>query len=137
MSSTTATLTPTHPDTHPLKLAARTTSYWDTLEEVDRIACINPHKFRKLGRKTGWFPAGVLLEKWTEEIYPAITKIINDAGNYEKIFGKHNKEVSRPCWLYMVGDGEQWMTARPTIVAICSKTRIAKESATCYRALHV
>lgn len=128
MSSLTTTITPAHPGTHPLKLAARTTSYWDTLRDVDRIACINRHKFRKLGRKTGWFPAGVLLEKWTEEIYPAITKIINDAGNYEKIFGKHNKEVSRPCWLYMVGEGEQWTTARPTIVAICSKTRIAQRT---------
>jgi hypothetical protein len=126
MSSMTATLTPAHVGHPPSRFAVPTTSYWDTLQEVDRIACIDPHKSRKLGRKTGWFPAGALLKKWTEEIYPAITKIINDAGNYERIFGKHNKEVSRPCWLYMVGEGEQWMTARPTIVAICSKTRIAQ-----------
>lgn len=126
MSSLTTTITLAHPGTRPLELAVPTTSYWDTLQEADRNACINEHKFRKLGRKTGWLPAGVLLKKWTEEIYPAITMIINDAGNYEMIFGNHNKEVSRPCWLYMVGDGEQWMNARPTIVAICSKTRIAQ-----------
>lgn len=126
MSSMTATLTPAQEGKLPLRLAAPTTSYWDTLEEVDRLASINAYKFRKLGRKTGWFPAGVVLKKWTEEIYPNIIRIMNDAGNYERIFGRHNKEVTRPCWLYMVGEGQQWRTARPTIVAICSKTRVAQ-----------
>ena len=128
MSSMTTTLTPVQGPAGgpPLRLAGTTISYWDTLREVDRLASINSNKFRKLGRKTGWFPAGLVLQKWTEEVYPTITKILNDAGNYERIFGKHNKEVTRPCWLYMVGQGQQWMTARPTIVAICSKTRIAQ-----------
>ena len=122
----TATLTPAQTGNLPLRLAVPTTSYWDTLQEFDRLASINANKFRKLGRKTGWFPAGVVLKKWTEEIYPTITKIINDAGNYERAFGKYNKEVTRTCWLYMVGEGQQWMTARPTIVATCSKTRMAR-----------
>jgi hypothetical protein len=74
--------------------AARSISYWDALREVDRIACINPPKFRKSVRKTGWLPVG---EKWAKENYPGMTK---DAGNYEK----HNKEVSWPCWLYMIGE---------------------------------
>lgn len=121
-----ATRMPAHASMFHSRLALPTTSYWETLPEVDRLASINPHKSRALGSKTGWFPAGVVLKKWTEEIYPAITRIINDAGNYEAIFGKHNKEVSGPCWLYMVGEGQQWMTARPTIVAICSKIRIAQ-----------
>jgi hypothetical protein len=122
----TTTLTPAEAGTLSLRLDVPTTSYWDTLPEADRFGSINTHKHRKLGRKTGWFPAGVVLRRWTEEIYPTITKIINDAGNYERIFGGHNKEVTRPCWLYMVGEDQQWMTARPTIVAICSKTRIAQ-----------
>jgi hypothetical protein len=120
----TATLTPTREGALPLRLSGPT--YWDTLKEVDRVASINAHKFRKFGRKTGWFAAGVVLEKWTKEIYPTITKIINDAGNYERILRNHNKEVTRPCWLYMVGEDQNWKTARPTIVAICSKTRIAQ-----------
>jgi hypothetical protein len=122
----TAILTPAQGGAVSVRLSVPTPSYWDTLKEFDRLASINAHKFRKLGRKTGWFPAGVVLKKWTEEIYPNIARIINDAGNYERIVGKHNKEVNQPCQLYMVGDGQQWMTARPTIVAICSKTRIAK-----------
>jgi hypothetical protein len=126
MSSMTTTLTPVEAGTPPLRLTIPTTSYWNTLQEADRLGSINALKYRKLGRRTGWFPAGVVLKKRTEEIYPTITKIINDAGNYERIFGKHNKEVTRPCWLYMVGEGQQWMAARPTIVAICSKTRIAQ-----------
>src|SRR5271170_2858311 len=121
MSSMTTTLTSPQAQAGalPVTVAVPTTSYWDTLPEVDRLASINTQKFRKLGRKTGWFPAGVVLKKWTEEIYPTITMIINDPGNYERIFGKHNKEVTRPCWLYMVGEGQQWKTARPTIVSIC------------------
>ena len=124
----TTTLTPGQAQAGALhgRIAVPTTCYWDNLKEVDRLRSINAQKFRKLGRKTGWFPAGVVLKKWTEEIYPTITRIINDRGNYERIFGKHNKEVTQPCWLYMVGEGQQWMTARPTIVAICSKTQIAQ-----------
>jgi hypothetical protein len=73
------------------RLDVPATSYWETLREADRIGSINAHTYRKLGRKTGWLPAGVVLERWTEEISPTITKIINDAGNYERIFGKQNK----------------------------------------------
>src|ERR1700761_5429053 len=143
MSSMTATLAPAQASAIPLRLAVSSHSYWDSLKRDERLASINEHKFRKLGRKTGWFPDGVVLKRWTEEIYPTITTIINDAGNYEKIFGKHNKEVTRPCWLYMVGEGGHWMTARPTIVALCSKTRIAQRicdvlrNIECMRALNL
>jgi hypothetical protein len=122
----TATLTPAHPSAIPLKLAASSNSYWDSLKPDEKLASINEHRSRKLGKKTAWFPEGVVLKRWTEEIYPTISTIINDAGNYERIFGKYNKEVTRPCWLYMVGEGGQWTAARPTIVALCSKTRIAQ-----------
>jgi hypothetical protein len=122
----TATLAPAQAGATPLRLAAPPNSYWDNLERDEKLSSINAHKSRKLGKKTGWFPDGVVLKRWTKEIYPTISTIINDAGNYEKIFGKHNKEVTRPCWLYMVGEGGQWMNARPTIVALCSKTRIAQ-----------
>jgi hypothetical protein len=51
------------------------------LKRDEKLASINAHKFRKLGGKTGWFPGGVVLKRWTEEIYPTISTIINDAGN--------------------------------------------------------
>lgn len=139
----TATLAPAEVSAIPSRLTISSHSYWDSLKRDERLASINEHKSRKLGRKTGWFPDGVVLKRWTEEIYPTITTIINDAGNYEKIFGRHNQEGTRPCWLYMVGEGGQWMTARPTIVALCSKTRIAQRicdllrNIECMRALNL
>jgi hypothetical protein len=126
MSSMTATLAPAQASTTPLTLAVSSNSFWDSLNRDEQLASINAHRFRKFGKKTGWFPNGAVLKIWSEKIYPTISTIINDAGNYERIFGKHNKEVTRPCWLYMVGEGGQWETARPTIVALCSKTRIAQ-----------
>src|SRR6266513_1823692 len=95
MSSMTATLAPDQASAIPPRLAVSSHSYWDSLEPGERLASINAFKFRKLGRKTGWFPNGVVLKRWTEEIYPTITTIIKDAGNYEKIFGRHNREVTR------------------------------------------
>lgn len=139
----TTTLLPAAASTLPLRLDVPATSYWETLREADRIGSINAHKYRKLGRKTGWLPAGVVLKRWTDEIYPTITKIINDAGNYERVFGKHNKEVTGLCRLYMVGEDQQWMRARPTIVTICSKRRIAQricellQNIACMRSLNL
>ena len=74
-----------------------------------------------------WFPAGVILEKWEEEFYPVVEKIINDPGNYEKVFGRHNTGAIRPCRLYMVGDDQDWSKARPGIVTICTKSKIAQK----------
>lgn len=119
MSSTTATLT-------SLRVAMTSPTYWDSISEVERAESVNVKRSRKFGTRIAWLPAGVLLQKWTDEIYPMVRAVINDAGNYEKILRKHNKEITRPCSLYMVEDPQELSKVRPTIVAACSKLRIAQ-----------
>ncbi len=126
MSSMTETLAPPRLGAQPLRFAIPSPTYWDSLREEDRHGSINPNKSRSLGRKTGWLPAGVVLHKWTQQVYPMIRTIFEDAGNHERIYGRHNKEMTQPCRLYMVGEDLQWRSARPTIVALCSKVRIAQ-----------
>src|ERR1700733_1093982 len=98
-------------------------TYWESLSDNERQESVNEHKSRILGGKIGWGYAGPLQKKWNEEVYPAISQIINHKENYEKIFRKFNTRVIKPCSLYMIGDGRKththdrpWERAYPTIV---------------------
>ncbi|KAF7504093.1 hypothetical protein GJ744_002858 [Endocarpon pusillum] len=108
-------------------------TYWKSLSESDRRECVNKDISRSLGDKTGWAYTGVLKRKWNDEVYPAISLIINNKENYEKVFRKANTRLTRPCSLYMVGEAPRdpndkpWERAQPTIVAISSKLRIAQK----------
>jgi hypothetical protein len=108
-------------------------TYWETLSEEDRKESVNERMSRKLGDKTGWGYAGLVQRKWNAEVYPAISLIISNKENYEKIFRRVNTRVIRPCALYMVGEtqdppvGKPWERARPTIVTISSKLKVARK----------
>jgi hypothetical protein len=132
MPSITAT-SPTRTITVPHFLAVREPTFWEGLSEDERRASINPNRFRVFGEKTGWQPAGLVSTTWNIEVYPAIKRIINSPGNYEKIFRRSKIHMSRPCSLYMVGDtapqypGEElWRRARPTIVSISAAKHVAE-----------
>jgi hypothetical protein len=133
MSSTTTTITAL-PKISTSKVAMQNGTYWESLSEQDRRDSVNEHKSRLLGKKVGWGYAGPVREKWNNEIYPAISVIINNRKNYEKIFSRTNTRLTRPCSLYMVGDpraahpeDKPWERAEPTIVAISSSQRIANK----------
>jgi hypothetical protein len=108
-------------------------TFWETLSEDDRRESINERMSRKLGSKTGWGYAGLVQQKWNEEVYPAISLIINNKENYEKIFRRVNTRVIRPCALYMIGRSDDilldklWERARPTIVTISSRLKVARK----------
>lgn len=109
-------------------------TYWESLSDKDRRECVNEHKSRTLGDKIGWGYAGILQKKWNEEVYPAISLIINNKTNYEKVFRKTKTKLTRPCALYMVGDGRKtqtsdkpWERAYPTIVTMSSSRQIAEK----------
>ena len=131
-SSATATMTTsTNPPSSTLMMPEQT--YWKSLSENDRRECVNKDISRSFGDKTGWAYTGVLKRKWNDEVYPAISLIINNKENYEKVFRKANTRVTRPCSLYMVGEAPRdpndkpWERAQPTIVTISSKLRIAQK----------
>lgn len=78
------------------------------MKQDEKLASINAHKFRKLGRKTCWFPGGVVLKRWTEEIYPTISTIINDAGNYERFsanIARRSHDLAGCTWWAKVDSG--------------------------------
>jgi len=78
----TVTLTPqAQAGALPVRVAAPAT-YWDELPGIDRLASVNT---QRLGKKTGWSPAGVIPKKWMEDIYPTVPAIINNPGNYERM----------------------------------------------------
>lgn len=124
-------------------------TYWESLCECDRRGSVNERISRAFGDKIGWGYKGLLQQKWNDEVYPAISLIINHKDNYEKIFRRVSARVTRPCSLYMVTerqtrpDDKLWEHAQPTIVSISSKFKIAQKicnllkSSACLRNLNL
>lgn len=115
-------------------LSVTSGTWWSLLSEQDRLQCIDQGeswtiKRRRLwGSKTAWNPAGRVLERWTTEIYGTIKMIINDPGNYNKIYGdgSHHPGLGRHLW--MVADRAVYQEAHPTIVIACKEKRFAKNT---------
>jgi hypothetical protein len=109
-------------------------TWWSLLSEQERLQCVDQgeswtiKRRRRWGNKTAWNPAGRLLELWKTELYDTIKTIINDPGNYNKIYGdgSHHPGLGRHLW--MVADKCVYQEAHPTIVIACKEKRFAKNT---------
>src|SRR5947209_4404525 len=113
------------------KLPVTSGTWWSLLSEQERLQCVDQgeswtiKRRRPWGNKTAWNPAGRLLELWETELYDKIKTIINDPGNYNKIYGdgSHHPGLGRHLW--MVADRCVYQEAHPTIVIACKEKRFA------------
>jgi hypothetical protein len=103
-----------------------TQTYWSQLSQGGLTEYVDQTVFRSLGKKTAWNPAGAIRDRWNTELLPILKNILDDPGNYEKVFENKSKHPRATYHLYMVGEQMRWQQAQPTIVVICVKNRIAK-----------
>lgn len=101
-------------------------SYWDDLDPYQQQQCKDYTRIvSQFGNNTwAWWPAGCVLERWNEEIFPTITRIQNENGRW--IF--KGQKIHPICIIELHMIGANLPSARPTIVAKCADLRIAKRT---------
>jgi hypothetical protein len=103
-------------------------SYWNTLTLQQKQECVDVDRRRLFGGNIGWWPAGSVLHRWNDELFPTIKRIQNEEGNGKKIFKGQKRRPSCVIELWMIGDGVDIHSILPTIVARCSHMKIAKRT---------
>lgn len=68
-----------------------TQTYWSRLSQGGLTEYVDQTVFRSLGKKTAWNPAGAIRDRWNTELLPILKNILDDPGNYEKVFENKSK----------------------------------------------
>lgn len=103
-------------------------SYWSALNPQQKQGCVDVGRKRLFGVQTGWWPAGCILQRWEDELFPTIRRIQNEEGNNKKIFKGQRRHPVCMMELWMIEDGGGIHSVLPTIVARCSYMKIAKRT---------
>jgi hypothetical protein len=103
-------------------------SFWDRLTESEQQDCIEKNVVRTIAQRKGYSPQGIVRQKWTVEIYPAIKGIMNDHGNRVRIYGTSSKHPICSCRLFMLDSNPSLKPARPTIVVRCIDKKFARRT---------
>ena len=105
-----------------------TMSFWDRLTESEQQDCIEKNAAHRIARRNGYSPRGIVRQKWTTDIYPAIKDIMNDPGNRARIYGSSSKHPICSFRLFMLESSAAWKPTRPTIVVLCIDKKFAKRA---------
>lgn len=105
---------------------ARPLTYWEELRQSIKGYTITLDCKERFGEQNGWLPSGLVLDRWDNELVPAILRALKDAHHTMfKTSGRH-VPVNLRLWFFCVD--ENFDTFRPVIVASSSDLRMAKRT---------
>jgi hypothetical protein len=104
-------------------------TWWDNLQQSDKEACVDATCQYQVTKLSAWGSQGKVLDKWNQEAFPKIIKLVNISGNKDYVF-KYDKTKQRIADfdLYMIASDGAWKRAQPTVLVRCTDPRAAKRT---------
>ena len=99
----------------------RPESFWDGLTAETKEQCVDRQSSRKLCDTVAFDAAGVMKDKWNDELYPEVKRMLNQ--RTAKVFGRAMTQLPYAIQLYMMQYETQLL---PSFVAVCYKIEVAQ-----------